>query len=152
MSISLSEFFTKIQHLKLNALRMVITTQLSTRDICSHFPAGCQLIYCQLTSRLTKHIWTVLPEDCWIALLGALKQWWLSVLERARWWSSKYREKSAPYCGKDQFSNCSVHSYAYDLFCTAYIEVPRLWIQAVFKQQHKNAAVSIFTRGQFRET
>lgn len=144
----------KNTNLKLNALIMDITaTLLSMKDICSQFPSRLSADILSISQQTDQtHLCYVLPEDCWITLPGTLKQWWLSVLERARWWSSKYREKSAPCCGKDQFSNCSVHSYVYDLFCMAYVEFPMLWMQVVFKQHHKNAAVSILIRGQFKET
>lgn len=148
MSISLSEFSTKIQNLKLNALIMVITAmQLSVRDTCSPFPRRLSADILS-TSQQTDQtlLGYVLPDDCWITLAGALDGWWLSVLERARWWSSKHRARAAPCCGKDQFSKCSVHSYAHGLLCMAYVEFPMRWIEAVFEQPHQRTAVSVLTR------
>lgn len=144
MSISSPEFFQKIQNSTLNTFIMVI--KLWRRDICRQCPCRLSADTLSISQQTGQtYLCYVLPEDCWITLLGTLKQWWLSVLEGAKWWPSKYREKSAACCGKDLFPNLCVHSCVHKLFCVSHIELPIQWVQVAPEQHHQIAAVLLPT-------
>lgn len=66
MPIRLSEFLTRIQNGKFNALLMVITaTWLSVRDICRQFPLRLPADILSISQQTDQtHLCCISPEDC----------------------------------------------------------------------------------------